>query len=166
MPNNADGDQGVTPKDAQAATPAGEGFTEGVIARETEDQLRYRKLKAEADKVDLELRELRRPYFVRNPQTTTALIATVGAIVGTVVLLQNNYFQNLSAANQFKEQEAKLIERDSRERIRLAEDQVRTATANAQRAVTALQATLKSKEQAIAAADEQLRTLTNRKSQL
>jgi len=127
----------------------------GEPALDADEALRRRKLNADVEKVEFELAELRKPYILRNPQVVTSLIATLGAIAGIFVLLQNNYFQNLNTSIQLKEQEAKIAERESRERVRQAEERSHSA-----------QLELESKTQEVGAKERQLTEIEKQRSQM
>jgi hypothetical protein len=60
------------------------------------------------EKLRQELLDLRRPYLFRNPQLLTALIASVGAIVGAIVLINGDFY------NVQKERNALLADKTDR----------------------------------------------------
>lgn len=62
------------------------------------------------EKLGLELSSLRRPYWqqlLSNPQFLTAMIQTVGAVIGVSLLIHNNYFEVQSKLNQLLAEKAK-----------------------------------------------------------
>jgi WD40 repeat protein len=64
---------------------------------ESEESLEQRKARLELKKLELEIRDLSRPFWQRvldNPQFITASITTIGAIIAGWLLINNNYFEN------------------------------------------------------------------------
>jgi hypothetical protein len=64
---------------------------------ESNESPKRKKERLETKKLDLEIRDLNRPFWQRlleNPQFITALFTTVAAIVGGWLLISNNYFEN------------------------------------------------------------------------
>src|ERR1035441_4264626 len=66
-------------------------------------------LRLAEEKLQHELLDLRRPYLLRNPQLLTALIASVGAIIGVLMLVHENYFKAREQNNVFQEKETNQI---------------------------------------------------------
>jgi hypothetical protein len=52
-------------------------------------------LQLAAEKTRIEIAQLQRPFIVSNPQLVTAVVTTVGALVGAYILISQNYFQSL-----------------------------------------------------------------------
>src|SRR5579863_2247202 len=65
------------------------------------------------EKLRQELLDLRRPYLFRNPQLFTAFIASVGAIVGALVLISGNYYNVQRERNALLADETKRMNEDS-----------------------------------------------------
>ena len=59
-------------------------------------------LRLTEDKLRQELVDLRRPNLFRNSQLLTALITSIGAIIGVSLLLEDNYFKIREQRNIFR----------------------------------------------------------------
>src|SRR5579863_6608080 len=78
------------------------------------------------EKLRQELLDLRRPYLFRNPQLFTAFIASVGAIVGALVLISGNYYNVQRERNALLADETKRMNEDS---LRIKEEADATKSA-------------------------------------
>jgi WD40 repeat protein len=83
------------------------------------------------EKLRLELIDLRRPYLLRNPQLLTALITSIGAVIGVSLLLGENYFKIREERNNLQAQRTAQLEDKAREASLTAE----TATKNSENAI-------------------------------
>lgn len=75
--------------------------------------LEHLKLQSEIEKLELEKKKLRadlvdlkRPYIMRNSQLLTAVIATVGAVIGLGIALEKDYFKMLLDEAHFEQEKA------------------------------------------------------------
>lgn len=71
-------------------------------------------------KLRQELQDLKRPYLFRNPQLLTALITSIGAIIGVSMLVSENYFKVREVNNALQERETKRLNEEATEAARHA----------------------------------------------
>src|ERR1017187_6200361 len=90
------------PESSPDATPDREA-QEIVNLRLTEETLRQ------------QLMDLRRPYLFRNPQLLTALITSIGAIIGVFLLVQGNYFKNVEENNRLQAEKTERVRADAKQ---------------------------------------------------
>lgn len=83
-------------------------------------QLQRRKLLADTEKAELELKELKRHYLTRNPHTITAIVQALAIIIGAIILWKGNYYQTLKAGIEFTKQQADATDRESKQRVEQA----------------------------------------------
>jgi chromosome segregation ATPase len=84
--------------------PQSDPLPDATIRREA---LEIENLRLTGEKIRRELLDLRRPYLFRNSQLLTALITSIGAIVGLSILISEDYFKAVLARNQLLELQAK-----------------------------------------------------------
>ena len=82
-------------------------------------------LRLTEEKLRQELNELRRPYIFRNSQLLTALITTVGAIIGVSMLISDNYFK---IRDQLNVQQATETKRLNAEALKAKEEAAKSQT--------------------------------------
>lgn len=61
------------------------------------------------------MQDLKRPYLLRNPQLLTALITSIGAIIGVFLLVSDSYFKAREQNNAFQERETKRLNEEAKE---------------------------------------------------
>jgi hypothetical protein len=71
-------------------------------------------LRLTEEKLKLELAELRRPYILRNPQMLTALITSVGSIIGVSILIGHNYCKTRDELNNLQAEKTARLEQDAK----------------------------------------------------
>jgi hypothetical protein len=74
-------------------------------------------LKLTEEKLRQELIDLRRPYLLRNAQLLTALITSLGAIIGVSLLVEENYFKTREQRNAFQEEQTKRLNAEAKDAL-------------------------------------------------
>jgi hypothetical protein len=112
-----------------------------------------------AEKLRREIADLKRPYLLRHPQVLTALLTSMGVLVGAWILAQENYFKVREERNRLQDfqtqriaEEARRIEADAAQTKRDAETLAAEAKA---REATAIESA-KHAEQSLVEAQERL----------
>ena len=102
------------------------------------------KLDREIEKLDVDVAEARRPYILRNPQTITAALATLGALITIAVATSTNYYGFLREQVQFKSDQAKF----SSDQAAFRNEQAQASLDKAKAAQTAADAAQKKADKA------------------
>lgn len=85
-------------------------------------------LRLAEEKLRQELLDLRRPYLLRNAQLLTALITSIGAIIGVSLLIEENYFKTREQRNAFQEEQTKRLNADAKDAVEKAAQAKKDAT--------------------------------------
>jgi len=99
-------------------------------------QQELKNLQLAEEKARQELLDLHRPYLLRNPQLLTALITTLGAIIGISILVSDNYFKAREQLNKLTEEKTVRIKQEAEDAIadsRAKQREAAEASANAAR---------------------------------
>lgn len=97
-------------------------------------QQELKNLQVAEEKTRQELLDLHRPYLLRNPQLLTALITTLGAIIGISILVSDNYFKAREQLNKLTEEKTARIKQEAEAAIadsRTKQREAAEASANA-----------------------------------
>ncbi len=116
-------------------------------------QQELKNLQVAEEKMRQELIELRRPYLFRNPQLLTALITTLGAIIGISILVSDNYFKAREQLNKLTEEKTARVKIESENTSKAAEKAVADAKAKLIEAAD----TMKQATQITASAQQQIK---------